>query len=43
MIKVAKKNAPRANFEVMDIKRLEFERETFDAIICFATLIHVKE
>ena len=43
MIEMAKKNAPKANFEVMDIRRLEFERETFDAIICFATLIHVND
>lgn len=27
----------------MDIRRLEFKRETFDAIICFATLIHVND
>lgn len=43
MIEVAKKNAPKANFEVMDIRQLEFEEETFDAIICFATLIHVND
>ena len=43
MIEVAKKNAPEANFEVMDIRQLEFEEETFDAIICFATLIHVND
>ena len=43
MIEVAKKNAPKANFKVMDIRQLEFEKETFDAIICFATLIHVND
>lgn len=43
MIEVAKKNAPKVNFEVMDIRRLEFEMETFDAIICFATLIYVND
>ena len=43
MIEVARKNASRATFEVMDIRKLEFQKETFDAIICFATLIHVND
>ena len=41
MIEEAKKNAPKAKFEVMDIRRLEFPEKTFDAIICFAVLIHL--
>lgn len=43
MIEVARQNAPKAKFEVMDIRKLEFLKETFDAIICFATLIHVND
>ncbi len=43
MIEEAKKNAPKAKFEVMDIRRLEFPEKTFDAIICFAVLIHLND
>ena len=43
MIKIAKNNAPKAEFMVMDIRDLTFSKETFDAIICFATLIHVND
>lgn len=43
MIDVAKKNAPKAKFEVMDIRKLEFQKQTFDAIICFAVLIHLND
>lgn len=43
MLKVAMKNAPKAKFEVMDIRELKFLKKIFDAIICFATLIHVDD
>ena len=43
MIKVAAKRAPKANFEVMDMRKLAFQRDYFDAIICLATLIHVDD
>ncbi len=43
MIKVAAKRAPKANFEVMDMRNLAFQRDYFDAIICLATLIHVDD
>lgn len=43
MIEIAKKNAPKAYFEVMDVRNLKFNKDTFDAIICFATLIHVND
>ncbi len=43
MIEVARQNAPKAKFYVMDIRKLDFSKETFDAIICFATLIHVND
>jgi ubiquinone/menaquinone biosynthesis C-methylase UbiE len=43
MIEVAKKNAPRADFIVMDMRNLEFPKEKFNVIICFATLIHISD
>ncbi len=43
MIKVAMKNAPKANFQVMDMRSLEFSDNSFNAIICLATLIHVDD
>ncbi len=43
MIEVARENAPKAQFKVMDIRNLEFLENSFDAIICFATLIHVND
>lgn len=43
MLKVATTNAPKATFKLMDIRELKFEPNTFDAIICFATLIHVDD
>ncbi|MDE5586783.1 MAG: class I SAM-dependent methyltransferase, partial [Bacilli bacterium] len=43
MIKVAMKNAPKADFQVMDMRYLEFPDNSFNAIICLATLIHVDD
>ena len=43
MINVARKNAPKARFEVMDMRNLKFDNCYFDAIICLATLIHVDD
>ena len=43
MIEKAKSNATKAQFKVMDIRNLEFDNEMFDAIICFATLIHIND
>ena len=43
MIKVAKQNAPKANFKVMDMRSLDFSDNSFNAIICLATLIHVDD
>lgn len=43
MIDVARKKAPKAKFEVMDMRKLEFQPNQFDAIICLATLIHVDD
>lgn len=43
MLKKAVKNAPKAKFELMDIRNLKFTEHSFDAIICYATLIHVND
>ena len=43
MIKEAVKHAPKAHFEVMDMRNLIFPQKAFDAILCFATLIHVED
>ena len=43
MINVAMKNAPEANFKVMDMRNLNFSDNSFNAIICLATLIHVDD
>ena len=43
MIKVAIKKAPKATFKVMDMRYLDFPNNSFDAIICLATLIHVDD
>ncbi|HCU70968.1 MAG TPA: hypothetical protein DIC35_04465 [Candidatus Moranbacteria bacterium] len=43
MIEVAKNNALKAEFMVMDVRNLEFSKEMFDVIICFATLIHIDD
>lgn len=43
MINVAMKKAPQANFQVMDMRSLDFSDNSFNAIICLATLIHVDD
>lgn len=43
MIMAAKKNAPKANFDVVDMRRMKFAKEYFDAIICMGTLIHIDD
>lgn len=43
MIEVARKNAPKATFEVMDMRKLDFPKHFFDGILCLATLIHVND
>lgn len=43
MINVAIKNAPKAKFKVMDMRNMEFPSNSFDAILCLATLIHVND
>lgn len=43
MLEKAKSFAPKAKFIQMDMRDLQFESNIFDAIICFATLIHVND
>lgn len=43
MLRKAIKNAPKAKFKLMDIRNITFDKNNFDAIICFATLIHVDD
>lgn len=43
MLEKAKTNAPKANFELMDIRELSFKEKSFDAIICFAILTYVDD
>lgn len=43
MINVAMKKAPKAKFKVMDMRKIKFQEEYFNGIICLATLIHVND
>lgn len=43
MIEEARKKAPKATFEVMDMRKLDYPENSFDAILCLATLIHVND
>ena len=38
-----KKNAPQAQFKVMDIRNINFDNHYFEAIICLATLTYVDD
>ena len=41
MVKLARKNVPKAIFTQMDLLALDFEDNTFDGLICVYTLWHV--
>ncbi len=41
MLKLAKKDVPKARFYRMDMRRLRFPKASFDAITCFYAIIHV--
>ena len=43
MINVAIDKAPKAKFEVMDMRNIDFPDSSFDAILCLATLIHIDD
>ncbi len=40
-LELAKKNAPNARFIKSDMASLDFEPETFDAVVAFVSIIHV--
>lgn len=41
MIKLAKKNVPKAKFLEMDMTKLKFKTNSFDAVVSFYAIIHV--
>ena len=41
MVKLARKNVPKATFTQMDILALDFEENSFDGLICVYTLWHI--
>lgn len=41
MLEQCKKNVPRAKLVQMDVRRLDFPNETFDAIWCHTVLLHL--
>ncbi len=43
MIDTAIKHAPLASFKLMDTRKLDFNKSSFDCIICFGTLIHLND
>lgn len=40
MLAIAKKNAPEAEFKLMDFSKLKFDKEVFDGIICDFAMLH---
>ena len=43
MLEIAKKNVPKAKFQKMDIRHMDFNGKKFDLIICFAVLNHMND
>jgi SAM-dependent methyltransferase len=41
MIELAKANSPNSTFVKMDMKKLEFPRESFDGVLCLYSIFHV--
>jgi SAM-dependent methyltransferase len=41
MLELAKENSPQSTFMKMDMKRLDFPKESFDSIICLYSIFHV--
>ena len=42
LVKIAKKEVPRAKFECIDLRRINFPARTFDGIWAHAVLLHLK-
>lgn len=43
MLKVAKSKCSQAKFINVDIRKMKFENNSFDAIFCYAVLIHISK
>lgn len=41
MLELAKENAPGSTFLRMDMKRLDFPKDSFDGVLCLCSIIHV--
>jgi len=41
MLELARINSPQSKFLKMDMKRLDFEKQSFDGIICLYSIFHV--
>ena len=41
MLELARANAPRSIFLMMDMKELDFPKESFDGIVCLYSIFHV--
>ena len=41
MLELARTNSPQSTFLRMDMKRLDFPKESFDGIICLYSIFHV--
>ena len=41
MLELATKNAPHSTFLRMDMKMLDFPRESFDCVLCLYSIIHI--
>lgn len=41
MLELARENAPRSTFLRMNMKRLDFPKESFDGVACFYSIVHV--
>ena len=42
MIKEAKIRVPKGNFRLMDMKNLKYKNNTFDGLLCWATILHIE-
>jgi len=43
MLKIAKNRCPQAKFIKSDIRQINFKDNSFDAIFCYAVLIHISK
>lgn len=41
MLKLARKNAPKSRFRRMNMRRLDFPKNSFDGVVCLYSIFHV--